>query len=247
MRLPKLCFSQKTTDRNRKNFDRSSSLRNPHRKNSTAAARGPRSRQRRFGLQRLGQDGYSVLGGLLTLLAFFTGIGLLKNIAALEDLTGTLVDMDRCTGSFAVDIRANIKTLQASYKRFEVEREATVAACLVPPLCPEATELFTVGVEIEKGIQEAVKAKWLVEEGEWLALIQQRCNLPLFSWRSKYPKFDYPILNGNSSDLLNFAPSKFLVSKPEAVRLTIHYRDLVSQSQVRKEPPLNDWKIRWTE
>jgi hypothetical protein len=149
--------------------------------------------------------------------------------------------MDRCTGGAVLHLRAALKSLEHSYLRIEVAREATLAL-LLTPAAPEALSAFRSAAKIEKKIEEAIRKDWEWEAKRWESMTGLGCRLRRMPERSPYPPFQYPIINPDLS-ILEMRTSRFLLSQKRPIELSIHSAQL--RSGARLEQVNHEWLTYW--
>ena len=244
MRLLGIFSGSSKIDSNRYGGPFSQIVRDDKGANRSFTPRSARSRQRPAFHDRLYERGFTTLGGCLVLLSAIAGLGLYKIITRTETLTRTQVSLDQCTGSFAINLRSASLTIEQSYSRLETYREACIAACAIPAVCPEALALFQSAARVEKLIEEAAKLYWEGESLVWSQGLNERCHLSFLTEKSPFPTFNFPIVDPDL-DLFGLEQTRFEMNAP-TIRLKLQSSPIVSVSQLKREND-HDWTLRWIE
>jgi hypothetical protein len=253
-RLSKLCARTRRDDSNGAGDRLSSSFWQDERRRAPRAPCGPRSRFAGAVASRFGNGGFSTLGGCLALLAALAGVGLFELMAHIHKLAETQVALDRCTGEFALDLRAASVSMEESYVRISIERKAAQAVCATFYGCPAAQTALIAALTIEASLQQIVKVYWTTKESEWKYELANHCNLGRHLLGNgitggEFPPFNYPIvdpalgINGTEEIGVLFDPMDDIKLHIEENQ---HSSDLTSEAVAARESPGN-WGVRWTE
>ncbi len=212
-------------------------------------SRVTRSRQRGTIASRLDERGFSTLGGCLTVVAIIVGVGLIGIIYRTQDLARVQINMDQCTGRFVMGLRAAAKTLEESYERLEVERAITTEGCATILACPGFLKFFDAAAKVERGIQMSAKIYWLEQSYIWKTpMLAARCTLPESTVKNNFPSFDFPIIKGDKTDLVETKTTSFLLAlKKKSFDLSLEYKNLISVANLERTGPLHGWKIYWSQ
>lgn len=238
MRLPNSPSSAQSTHSESSPSTSGSELRPDPRSTHPASSRGPGPQQRGTPVSRLGVAGFTLLGPALLLAVVFIGAGLVGVRKAIIKKTERQVTLDRITGEYALNLRASLLTLEASYKRLAIAQAAVAASCPATPACPAVTEAFLNDSKIEKLIHEAVKLYWNTQKTTWSLH---------FDLKSPYPNFDFQMARGNLLDLLT--PWALPLNRLSSKKITLWRKNLLfgqqSESQVWRTK--NEWNVAWTQ
>jgi hypothetical protein len=254
IRLPKFRARTRRDDSDGAGDRLSSSFWQDERSGAPRTARRPRSRFGRPFAHRFGNGGFSTLGGCLALLAALAGVGLFELMAHIHKLAETQVALDRCTGEFALNLRAASVSMEESYQRIAIERKAAQAVCATLYGCPAAETALIAALTIEASLQQIVKVYWTTKESEWKDELANHCNLGRHLLGNgitggEFPPFNYPIVDPalgiNGTEEIGV-----LLDPMDDIKLHIeenqHSSDLTSEAVAARMGPAN-WGVRWTE
>lgn len=238
MCLSSLSLGSRPADCHSKQGDRVTSVRRHQRTNHPPDSRRTRSRQGWNRTRRLQRGGFSILGAVLLLAIFSVATGLFQIRRAVHEFTQRQVNFDRETGRAALELRAALKTLSASYSRMDFYRSVTLAACpLVPtPLCPEALTAFRAAASVEGSIQQLVRLHWHSQTALWTSGT---------GVRNFYPEFNFPIATGTERDLLRSWSSEFELLSSRTYDFWISWRNAESKARLRKSH--EEWNVAWVQ
>ncbi len=199
---------------------------------STLAARTTRS----------DREGFSILGGLILLMALSGGVGLWISARHLRAITERQVNFDRCTGIAVLRIRAWITAHERSWKRLEAARRVTLPL-LPTPAGPAALEALRLLLLAERGNQERIRTEWIRETLRWNLLTGLGCRLRRRPDRSAFPEHDLKLVDPDVAGLLSGHPLDAPVPQNE-YRVGIASRNQRSSALTRRAPD-ETWKVRW--
>ena len=254
--LSKFCPCSSANDSDRASNQLSSALwENERRRKITTACRSRSWISRSFPI-RLGNRGFSTLGGCLAFSAALAGLALFQLMGHIHKLAETQVALDRCTGEFALDLRAASVSMEQSYFRISLERKAAQAVCATLYGCPAAESALITALTIEASIQEVIKVYWTAKQSEWKNELSNHCNLGknLFITKFKgndFPSFEnrYPIVQPS---LGRYGAEEVGVLMEPMDDIKLHIDEdkssshLTSEAVASRNSPMN-WDVRWTE
>jgi hypothetical protein len=207
------------------------------------------SGRRRPFVFRFGHRGFSTLGGCLALLSAVTGFGLYRIIDDVHTLAKTQIALDRCSGQFALHLRAAAYSMESSYERVELYRLVAAAACETIYGCPAALNILNIALNAEKGIETAIKIYWDEQKVIWNTELSNRCDLGTFAFfsiqKSTFPDFPYEVIKPEEG-LAVHEGTEGLLNKPDDLVLRIQKRNLVSEATASREA-VHEWRVRWSE
>lgn len=213
---------------------------------SPAQRRGSRHRQRRtrfWRSQSRDRRGFAVAGAILGLLALTGALGITKIMWNLHRSVQTQVQLDRCTAKAVIRMRAAAQTFEASYFRIQGYKMSTLAVCFFSlPLCPAALRIINTALQVERKIQQSVKVYWSLQRKKWDHGLYA-CQLPFFIQKSRFPEFDFEIIQGNLTDLSSLTGISRSFTKTKEYSVTLHHHQLHSKASLTHE---KDWTVQWT-
>jgi hypothetical protein len=151
------------------------------------------------------------------------------------------VNLDQCSGEAILQLRACVRTFEASQRRVEMARKLTLPL-LPTPAGPEAAALFERAARIEEWIQRTVENKWRLQASRWNQLPGLGCKLRNTPRRTPYPEFPYRVIEPATALVF---PSGGLQPPPSAFRLSIQVARLETEASLIKGSD-HEWKVRWT-
>ena len=238
MHLSKLYGRQERSAPDSAKDDSHQNLWSRQRANHAPPARGFGFEQVGAQNKRLGNRGFTILGPILVLAICFVGAGLLEVKRSIELRTQRQTQLDRDSGSPPLQLRAALKTLQASYQRLDIYRALTLAACpIVPtPACPEAMAGFKLASRVERMIQIGVRTFWQLQVAMWETHSGAK---------SSFPSFEFRIAQGNESDLLVSWQTEFDGKTARPLCFSIQKWGLAAKSELRRDD--HEWTVAWTQ
>lgn len=195
-----------------------------------------------LGTTRSDRAGFSLLGGVLLLMALSMGTGLWISARHLRAITERQVNFDRCTGLAALRIRSWITAHDQSWKRVEFARRITLGL-LPTPAGPTAVESFRILLLAERGNQERLRLEWRREALRWNLLTGVGCRLRRRPERSDFPEHDLTLVEPDVETVLSGAGQRGAIPRQE-YRVRIASRNQHS-SAVAWRSPNEAWKVRW--
>ncbi len=192
---------------------------------------------------RSDRAGFSLLGGVLLLLALSSGTGLWIAARHLRAITERQVNFDRCTGIAVLRIRSWVTAHERSWKRIESARRITLSL-LLTPAGPTALESFRLLLFAERMNQEKLRLEWMKETLRWNLLTGIGCRLRRRPERSSFPEHDLNLVELDAEAVLAGAPSPAPPSRKE-YRVGIASRNQQSNAVAWRSPD-EKWKVRWS-
>lgn len=151
------------------------------------------------------------------------------------------VNLDQCSGEAILQIRACIRTFEASRRRLDWARRLALPL-LATPSGPEAAAVFERAARVEEWIQRAVEGKWKLQAARWNQLPGLGCRLRNLPPRSPYPEFPFRVVIPETALLI---PAIDPLPPPSVYRLSIRVAQLQTEASLLRGAD-HEWTVRWT-
>lgn len=239
-RLPKC--SIKTNSRPNPIAGRTPMSRYP-RKSPTCLSRRPRSGQGCLRSRRPQSSGFGLLGAVFVLALFSVSVALVSTRSTIHAGIRRQVSLDRWTGRHALQLRGALITLGNSYRRLEMYRLATLAACppLIPsPACPPALKSFTTAARAESLLIRAIHGMWKAQSLAWKSSLTSR---------GSYPEFEFRIPSGTVADLTTSWTLEYEKNSQTSYDWNAQEKNLRSRATLFKRGGSHSfsWTAAWTQ